>query len=150
MIVFNTLQEFAAAEGTEIGVGDWFEIDQARIDLFADATDDHQWIHTDPERARAELGTGAIAHGFLILALIPKFKYEIFEIKSAKRALNYGSNKIRFLNMVPAGARVRARMALKRAELDGDKLRSIANITIEIEGEEKPALVAETITLFLT
>lgn len=145
---FNTLADYAAAEGTEIGVSDWVRVDQDRIDRFADATGDHQWIHVDPERTRAELGMPTIAHGYLTLALVPKFVGEIVAVKSVKRALNYGSNKIRFTNMVPAGSRLRGRLFLTRSVLGERTLRTVSTVTVDIEGEERPALVAETITLF--
>ena len=145
---FNTLAEVAAAEGTEIGVSDWITVDQDRIDKFADATGDHQWIHVDPERAQKELGMSTIAHGYLTLSLVPSFVYEIMSVKSAKRALNYGSNKVRFTNMVPVGSRLRGRMHLAKAVLSENTLRIVSSITVDLEGAERPALVAETITLF--
>ncbi len=145
---FGTLAELAAEHGTEIGVSDWLKIDQDRIDMFADATGDHQWIHVDPERTRAELNMNTIAHGYLTLSLIPSFLGELLTVKSVKRALNYGSNKVRFTNMVPVGSRVRARLFLEKAVLGDGTLRTISNVTIEIEGADKPALVAQTITLF--
>lgn len=148
MRVFGTLAELAAEQGTEIGVSDWLKIDQDRIDMFADATGDHQWIHVDPERTRAELNMDTIAHGYLTLSLIPNFLGELLTVKSIKRALNYGSNKVRFTNMVPVGSRVRARLFLEKAVLGDGTLRTISNVTIEIEGADKPALVAQTITLF--
>ena len=145
---FGTLGELAAQKGTEIGVSGWLTIDQERIDMFAEATGDHQWIHVDPERTRAELNMPTIAHGYLTLSLIPKFLGEILGIDSVKRAINYGSNKIRFVNMVPVGSRVRGRLHLDKAVLGGNTLRTISSVTVEIEGAAKPALIAETITLF--
>lgn len=148
MPTFATLADFAEAAGTEIGTSQWVEVTQARIDQFADATDDHQWIHVDPERAARELGGPTIAHGFLTLSLVPRFVYEVLQIESVTRSINYGSDKIRFLNMVPAGALLRGRMHLDRAELNGSTLRSYATVTVEIENQERPALVAQTITQF--
>ena len=145
---FNSLADLAAETGNEIGVSDWLEIDQDRIDAFADATGDHQWIHVDPDRCQAELGMGTIAHGYLTLSLLPQFLGEMFKVKSVKRAINYGSNKVRFTNMVPAGSRVRARLQLDKAVLGEGTLRTISNVTVEVEGADKPALVAQTITLF--
>ena len=145
---FNSLAELAAEQGNEIGVSEWVTVQQDRIDTFADATGDHQWIHVDPQRTQAELGMPTIAHGYLTLSLVPKFVGEIMTIPSVKRALNYGSNKIRFTNMVPAGSRLRGRLVLDRAVLGEKTLRTISTVTVEIEGQERPALVAETITLF--
>lgn len=145
---FNSLAELAAEQGNEIGVSEWVTVQQDRIDTFADATGDHQWIHVDPQRTQAELGMTTIAHGYLTLSLVPKFVGEIMTIPSVKRALNYGSNKIRFTNMVPAGSRLRGRLVLDRAVLGEKTLRTISTVTVEIEGQERPALVAETITLF--
>lgn len=148
MPTFATLADFAEAAGTEIGLSGWVEVTQSRIDRFADATDDHQWIHVDPERAARELGGSTVAHGFLTLSLVPRFVYEVLRIESVTRSINYGSDKVRFLDMVPAGARLRGRMQLDRVEPNGSILRSYATVTVEIEGREKPALVAQTITLF--
>jgi len=145
---YENLKQLAQDQGTELGVSDWIKIDQARINAFADATDDHQWIHVDPERAKKELNMTTIAHGFLTLSLIPKFMFEIFSVKSADRIFNYGCNKVRFTNMVPVDSRLRGRVFLTRAVLSEGSMRAIAQITIEIEGVEKPALIAETITLF--
>ena len=145
---FNSLSDLAAEQGSEIGTSDWVTIQQDRINTFADATGDHQWIHVDPERTQAELGMPTIAHGYLTLSLVPKFVGEIMTVTSVKRALNYGSNKVRFTNMVPAGSRLRGRLVLDRAVLGERTLRTISTVTVEIEGQERPALVAETITLF--
>lgn len=145
---YETLKQLAQAQGTELGVSDWVTIDQARINAFAQATDDHQWIHVDPERTQKELNMTTIAHGFLTLSLIPKFMFEIFTVKSADRIFNYGCNKVRFQNMVPVGSALRGRLFLTRAVLSEKSLRTIAQVTIEMKGAEKPALIAETITLF--
>lgn len=142
------MAELAAEQGNEIGTSDWVTVQQDRINTFADATGDHQWIHVDPERTQAELGMPTIAHGYLTLSLVPKFIGEIMTVTSVKRALNYGSNKVRFTNMVPAGSRLRGRLVLDRAVLGERTLRTISTVTVEIEDQERPALVAETITLF--
>lgn len=147
MRTFPTLKDYAAEEGNEIGVSDWLVIDQDRINVFAEATGDHQWIHVDPDRAQEELGMSTIAHGFLTMSLLVKFVQEIFKVESVNRAINYGVNKVRFTNMVPVNSRIRGRMKLSRASLSSDSLRAINEITIEIEGQERPAMVAETITL---
>jgi acyl dehydratase len=134
--------------GSEIGVSDWLTIDQARIDLFADATGDRQWIHVDTERARKELPGGkTIAHGYLTLALIPTLVQGLLRIEGLTRGINYGADKVRFTAPVPEGSRVRARQKLLSAEPRGGGLQLVSEITVEIEGEKKPACVAETIAI---
>ena len=102
----------------------------------------------DPERTQSELGMSTIAHGYLTMSLVPKFVGEVFSVASVKRAINYGANKIRFMNMVPVNSRLRGRVKLTRASLSADSLRAISEVSIEIEGVGKPAMIAETITLF--
>ena len=132
--------------GTELGVSEWVLIDQEMINTFADVTFDHQWIHIDPERAAAETPFGgAIAHGFLTLSLASKFVYECVEPAPGQAmGINYGFNKLRFLSPVPAGSRVRGRFTLKglTAKSETQMLRELA-MTIEIEGNDTPALVAD-------
>jgi len=147
MRVFDGLADFAGERGKELGVSQWVGIPQSRIDMFADATGDHQWIHVDPGRTLAELGMAPIAHGYLSLSMIPAFMYEVFRVDGAKRIINYGANKLRFTNMVPVDSRVRGRIALKDADLSNGCLRTILEATVEIEGQSKPALVAEVIML---
>ncbi|MDE1173821.1 MAG: MaoC family dehydratase [Parvibaculaceae bacterium] len=147
MRVFNNVAEYVAEKGKEIGVSDWVEIDQARINLFADATGDHQWIHVDPERAKKELGAPTIAHGYLTLSLLPYLMGQISTVKSATRGINYGSNNVRFTNMVPVNSRVRARVTLKDATPKAGGTQITNEVTVEIEGQERPALVAETLSL---
>src|ERR1700678_1141173 len=134
--------------GQEVGVSDWLEIDQDRINKFADATGDHQWINVDVESAKALIPGGkTIAHGCLPLSLIPMLGAQIMSITGVSRGINYGSNKVRFTNMVPVGSRVRARQKLIAAEPKGPGLQLTNEITIEIEGQERPACIAETISL---
>ena len=147
MIVFQTLADLAAHQGGEIGVSSWHQIGQDRIDKFAEATGDHQWIHTDPERTRAELGMNTIAHGYLTLSLIPLFAEEVFTVASVKRAINYGINKARFIAMVPSGSFVRGRIGLSRAVASPGSLRAIWDMTVEIRDGERPAMKAEFISL---
>ena len=149
MRVVNGLEELKTLAGQEIGVSDWLEIDQARINLFADATGDHQWIHIDPARAAKELPTGkTIAHGFLTLSLLPVLMGQIMRVNGTSRGINYGSNRVRFTSMVPVGSRVRARQTLKATEtLKDGGLQLINEVTVEIEGQSRPALVAEMITV---
>ena len=132
--------------GEEVGVSDWLEISQDRVNKFADATGDHQWIHVDVERATREIG-GPIAHGYLTLSLIPYLSAGLLPVKGVSRGINYGSDKVRFTNMVRVGKRVRLRQTLAAVEQKsgGWQLKNLC--TIEIEGEERPACVAETISL---
>jgi len=132
--------------GKEVGVSDWVEITQERVNLFADATGDHQWIHVDVERANREMG-GPIAHGYLTLSLIPYLSAGMLPVKGVTRGINYGSDKVRFTNMVRVGKRVRMRQTLLGVEPKAGGVQLKNQCTIEIEGEERPACVAETITV---
>ena len=143
-----SFDELSSLVGQEIGVSEWVEISQSRINQFAEATGDHQWIHVDVERAKKEMPGGkTIAHGFLTLSLIPMLGAGILRITGVSRGINYGSNKVRFTNMVPVGSRVRARQKLLSVENRGAGLQMINEMTIEIEGQERPACVAETISM---
>jgi len=147
MRVFNDFTELKAAVGTEVGVSDWIEITQDRVNRFAEATGDEQWIHVDTERAAREAPGGTtIAHGLLSLSLIPMFIRGIIGVKGLKNTLNYGANRIRYLTPVPAGSRLRARVAVMEAEdVPPDALRVTYKVTIELEGGKRPACVAEVI-----
>jgi acyl dehydratase len=147
MRVFKDFNELKSAVGTEIGVSDWIEITQDRINTFADATGDEQWIHIDEERAARELpGKTTIAHGLLTLSLIPMFMRTIIGLRGLKNTLNYGANRIRYLAPVPADSRLRARVSVLRSEdVPPDALRVTYNVTIDIEGGKRPACVAEVI-----
>jgi len=141
-----TFEDLPGLVGQETGVSDWVEIDQDRIDKFADATGDHQWIHVDVARAAKQMPGGkTIAHGFLTVSLIPWLTGGFLKIEGVTRAINYGSNKVRFTNMVPVGSRVRARAKLLSVEARGGGMQLINEITIEIEGQPRPACIAETI-----
>ena len=132
--------------GTDLGVSDWIEVDQPMIDRFAETTFDDQWIHTDPARAAAETPFGGtIAHGFLTLSLASRFAYDVLgALPEQVMGINYGMNKLRFLAPVPAGSRVRGRFTLKAVTAKGaDKLLRENTLTIEIEGQDTPALVAD-------
>jgi len=143
-----SFDELPSLAGQEIGVSDWVAIDQDRIDKFADATDDHQWIHVDIERAKKEMPDGkTIAHGYLTLSLIPMLAARIMRVTGVSRGINYGSNKVRFINAVQVGSRVRGRQKLLSAEPRGEGMQLISEFTIEIEGQERPACIAETIGL---
>jgi acyl dehydratase len=132
--------------GQEIGHSEWVLIDQARVNKFADATGDHQWIHVDIERAKRELPTkGTIAHGYLTVSLIPMFAAQIMKIDGVSRGINYGSNKVRFTNMVPVGSRLRGKLKILSVDSKAGGKQIISEYTIEIEGQDRPACVAETI-----
>lgn len=147
MKVISSIDDAVGLVGRELGVGEWKEIDQKRIDAFADVTEDHQWIHIDVERAKTESPYGTtVAHGFLTLSLIPKLSKDNFRVDNAKMAINYGLNKVRFLAAVPAGGRIRARSELVDAEKVGDTMVNLTvRQTIELDGSDKPAAVADTI-----
>jgi acyl dehydratase len=141
-----TFENLPGLVGQETGVSDWVTIDQDRINSFADATGDHQWIHIDVARAAKEMPGGkTIAHGFLTLSLIPWLTGGFLRIEGVTRGINYGSNKVRFTNMVPVGSRVRARSKLLSVEPRSGGMQLVSEVTIEIEGEKRPACVAETI-----
>ena len=138
--------ELESIVGTEIGVSDWLLIDQARVNAFADATGDHQWIHVDVARATRELGA-PIAHGFLTLSLIPMLSAQVLSISGVSRGINYGSDRLRFTGMVAVGSRVRLRQKCLGVEpKSGGKLLRMEN-TLEIEGKERPAYISEGLSL---
>jgi acyl dehydratase len=146
---FTTTEEIAAAVGEDIGPTDWVEIDQDRVNLFADATEDHQWIHVDAERAAAGPFGGTIAHGYLTLSLIPMLTARLFAIETPGARLNYGLNKVRFPHPVRVGQRIRGRASVvSLVDIPAGKQLTVA-YTVEIEGETKPACVAETVVLLL-
>ena len=133
--------------GRELGPSEWLTVEQAQIDRFAEATGDHQWIHVDVARAAREMPGGkTIAHGFLTLALVPRLAATLLHVTRRTRGINYGSNKVRFTNAVPAGARIRLRQRLAEVvEVPGNGVRITSEMTVELEGHERPALVAEVI-----
>lgn len=146
MKVITSIGDAQALVGQELGVSDWLTIDQQRINDFADVTGDHQWIHVDVERAKAESPYRApIAHGFLTLSLIPALSKDNFRVENAKLAINYGLNKVRFLSAVPVDSRVRVRSELADATAKDTAADLTVRHTIEIDGVDKPAAVAEMI-----
>ena len=151
MLTITSPEELSAWEGKELGVTEWMTISQERIDQFAEATGDFQWIHVDAERAEKESPFGGtIAHGYLPLSLIPMFKDQIYTIEGAKAGINYGLNGCRFLAPVPSGARVRGRFIMKSVQQKGEGRYLLCNeITIELEGSDKPACVAESLGMVL-
>lgn len=132
--------------GQEVGVSDWHTIDQDRVNKFAEATGDHQWIHVDVARATKEIG-GPIAHGFLTLSLLPMLGAEVLRVEGTTRGINYGSDKVRFTNMVPVGSKVRLRQKCLSVEAKSGGKQMKMEATVEIEGQDRPALVAESITV---
>ncbi|OZB14323.1 MAG: enoyl-CoA hydratase [Hyphomonas sp. 34-62-18] len=142
-IAYADLESLA---GQEVGVSDWHVIDQARINLFADATGDHQWIHVDEEKAKQMMGS-TIAHGFLTLSLLPMLGAEVLRVEGVTRGINYGSDKVRFTNMVPVNSKVRLRQKCLSVEAKSGGKQMKMEATVEIEGQDRPALVAESITV---
>ncbi|WP_372825367.1 MaoC family dehydratase [Polaromonas sp.] len=146
MKTFQTLSELAACVGQEVAVSDWLTVTQAQVNLFAEATGDHQWIHVDPEKAKAGPFGGPIAHGFLTLSLLPKFFETSFEIVQSRMGVNYGLNKVRFTAPVPVGSRLRARMKLLASEpIDNNGVQMTWEVLVEREGSAKPVCVAESL-----
>ena len=146
MKTFQTLPDLTACVGQEVALSDWITITQQQVNLFADATGDHQWIHVDLEKAAAGPFGGTIAHGFLTLSLLPRFFESSFEIIESRMGVNYGLNKVRFMAPVPVGSRLRARMKLLRAEpIEGSGLQMTWEVTVEREGSTKPVCVAESL-----
>jgi len=143
---FQTLEDLAACVGQEVAVSDWITITQEQVNLFAEATGDHQWIHVDVERAKAGPFGAPIAHGFLTLSLLPRIYETSFSVVESRMGVNYGLNRVRFMSPVPVGGRVRGRMKLLTSEpIANDGLQMTWETTIELEGSPKPACVAESV-----
>jgi acyl dehydratase len=151
MRTFESVAALAAATGEIIGQSDWVTITQDDVNLFADATGDHQWIHVDPERAAAGPFGKTIAHGYMTLALLPRLQHEIYTVDGVKLAINYGLNKVRFPAPVPVGSRVRAQASLVSVDDVGNgAVQATVATTVEIDGSPKPACVAESIVRYIT
>lgn len=147
-VVFQTPRDLLGRDGLDLGVSDWLTIDQTRVDGFADVTGDHQWIHVDPARAKdGPFGT-TIAHGYLTLSLTNLFLPQILRIERFSSGLNVGLDRLRFVAPVPVGSRVRGRGAIVRVEEIKGAIQSVVRITVEIEGQEKPACVADTVSRY--
>jgi acyl dehydratase len=144
-----SLDEIKSYVGKEIGVSDWFPIDQSRIDKFADLTEDHMFLHVDPERARQTPFGGTIAHGLLTLSMMPVMAYQAVPgVSGTRMGVNYGYNKVRFMAPVKSGKRIRGHFTVKSVQpAEGGRVQLTHDATIEIEGEEKPALAAEWVTM---
>jgi len=147
MLVINGLDDIRGRVGQELGVSDWVQITQEDVNKFAEVTGDDQWIHVDPERAAQTPLGGTIVHGYFTLSLLPKFAYETYTIEGISFAMNYGSDKVRFLSPVPTGSKLRCRSELSSIEDRNGGLLMKVTSTIEIEGSDKPACVAETLTI---
>jgi acyl dehydratase len=149
MKVFSGLDELVDAQGVQLGPTEWLEVSQDRVNLFADATDDHQWIHIDPARAADGPFGGTIAHGLLTLSLLPHFTHQLYRVENVAMAINYGYNKVRFITPVPVGAKLRARAEIAEVKrLDG-AVQAAMTVTVEVDGSDKPAAVAESIIRFI-
>lgn len=148
MRVFSTLDEFAAAAGESLGYSEWLTVDQERINTFADATEDHQWIHVDPERAKDGPFGGTIAHGFLTLSLLLPLWHSVYRVDGPRLGINYGLNRVRFPAPVPSGARIRAGVSIGDVTHLDDAVQATILSTTEIEGHPKPACVAESIVRY--
>jgi acyl dehydratase len=149
MRIFNDLAELKAAKGEHLGYTDWRLITQERVNGFADATDDHQWIHVDVDRAKEGFFGSTIAHGYLSLALIPSFMSELYRVDGLRMGINYGLNKVRFARPVPVGSRIRAGAEI--IDVKGTPSGTLASlrVVIEVEGLDKPACIAETLSLLV-
>ncbi len=149
MRIITSIDDAKALVGEEVGLSDWVVIDQHRIDQFAEATADHQWIHVDTERAAREMPDGkTIAHGYLTLALIPAFTSDFVHVENLARAINFGLNKVRFYAPVPVGSRLRGRAVVLKAQQRAGALLLTSEVRLEVEGQRKPACVAETLGMY--
>ncbi|MDQ2852662.1 MAG: MaoC family dehydratase [Actinomycetota bacterium] len=149
MRTFNGLDELEAVVGEELGVSEWHTVTQEQVNTFADATGDHQWIHVDVEKAKQGPFGGTIAHGYLTLSLIPSMVWEIYTVQGLSMGINYGSNKVRFPTPVPVGSRVRASARLTALNRGASGTQSVVTVTVELEGSDKPACVAETVAVLV-
>ena len=146
---FNGLDEFERAVGSHLGYSEWHTVTQQQIDLFAEATGDHQWIHVDQERAASGPFGTTIAHGYLTLSLVPKLVWEIYTVDGLSMGVNYGSNKVRFPSPVPVGSRVRAGAELVALTRGANGAQATVRVTIERDGGDKPVCVAETVSVLV-
>ena len=149
MRVFKTFDDVSEAAGEELGTSDWVTVDQDRVNAFADATGDHQWIHVDVERAKEGPFGGTIVHGYLTLSMVPYFGAQIFSLETRGAKLNYGVNKVRFPKPVRVGSRLRCTASFGEVTDLPTGKQLVIKYVVEIEGEEKPACVAETVVLLL-
>ena len=146
--IFEKPQDLHGAEGTQLGPTDWLAIEQGRVDGFADVTEDHQWIHVDIEKAKSGPFGGTIAHGYLTMSLVNYFLPQLIEVRGFTHAVNVGADKLRFLNPVKVGARIRGIGEIVSVEDRKGAIQSVVRVTVEIEGEDKPACVVDTISRY--
>lgn len=149
MRVFNGIEELKAAVGEHLGYSEWHEVTQDAVNQFAEATGDHQWIHVDVEKAKQGPFGGTIAHGYLTLSLIPMLSWEVYKVEGVTMGVNYGSNKVRFPTPVPVGSKVRGGFVITSVEPSSMGYTVSATATVEIEGQDKPACVAETLSVIV-
>lgn len=146
--IFATPHDLLKNQGSKLACTDWFEIDQERINLFADATEDHQWIHVDPEKAATGPFGSCIAHGYLTLSLVNYFLPQLIDVQGIKMGVNVGLDRVRFPSPVPVGSKIRAQGEIVEVEELKCGIQSIVRVTVEIEGQDKPACVADTISRY--
>jgi len=147
-VVFESPHDLMNAIGKHLGYSGWLTMEQERIDRFADATEDHQWIHVDAKRAKSGPFGATVAHGYLTLSLVSHFMTQVFEVRGFEFAVNYGTNKVRFPAPVRVGARIRGGAEVVSVEESKGGILSIVRVTVEIEGEDRPACIAETVSLY--
>lgn len=146
---FRSLDEFEAAKGTHLGYSDWLTISQDRINQFADVTEDHQWIHTEVDRAAESPFGSMIAHGYLTLSLLSKLVGDIYAINGLEMEVNYGVNKVRFPAVVPSGGRIRAGAELVEFDRKGDRAQAVVRVVVELENGDKPVCIADCVSLLI-
>jgi acyl dehydratase len=150
MRVFDGVDELGKAVGEHLGHSDWHTVTQEKVDQFADATGDHQWIHVDPERAKAGPFGGTIAHGYMTLSLLPMLNAQIYRVDGLSMGINYGTNKVRFPAPVPVGSRVRAGAEVVEVSPNAQGAQAVIRTTIEVEDQDKPACVAESVVVLVS
>lgn len=146
--IYSSAEQLLAAEGQDLGATDWLEIDQSRVNLFAEATGDHQWIHVDPERAASGPFGGCIAHGYLTLSLVNLFLPQLIQVDNLRMGVNYGCDRVRFPAPVKVGARIRGRGEVVRVEQVGAAVQATVRVSVEIEGGDRPGCVVDTISRY--
>lgn len=146
--IYSSAEQLLAAEGQDLGATDWLEIDQARVNLFAEATGDHQWIHVDPVRAASGPFGGCIAHGYLTLSLVNLFLPQLIQVDNLRMGVNYGCDRVRFPAPVRVGARIRGRGEVVRVEQVGAAVQATVRVSVEIEGGDRPGCVVDTISRY--
>jgi acyl dehydratase len=149
MRVFNGVEELEGAVGEHLGHSDWYTVTQEKVNQFADATGDHQWIHVDPEKAKDGPFGGTIAHGYMTLSLVPMLSSQVYRVDGLRMGINYGTNKVRFPAPVPVGSRVRGGVEILQVDTSPQGAQAVVKTTIEVEGGDKPACVAESVVVLV-